>query len=344
MPEVAGSNPVSREFLIGICDLNGINHCECPFIFPNRIRFYVSSGHSPYIFFKSSPTTKFFFNLIFIFIGSLIAAFAIEVFLKPNELYDGGTIGLSMILNRLFFQDRRLQYLVAVLTSPFVWLAYRSIGRQFVVRMFAAIVFFCFGLTLFERLIEQGYLLPYSSDMFTIIIIGGIILGVGVGMIIRSGGGMDGSEIVAIIANQRFGYTVGQVILAFNVVIFALAGVVQRDWNTAVHSLLIYVVAYKMIDLVIQGFDETKSVMVISEFSRKISDAISREMGVGHTIMYGRGGFSGNNKEILYVIIERLQLVELKAIVQREDHNAFIAIHDLHEIVHGQVTHQSTHV
>lgn len=243
-----------------------------------------------------------------------------------------------MILNSVFFQNRYLQYLVAVLTLPFVVLAYRNIGRQFVLRMCAAVIFFCLALSLFEHLIHNQQLQPYKGEMFTIIIIGGVILGIGVGLIIRAGGGMDGSEIVAIIVNHKFGYTVGQVILAFNVLIFAIAGIVQNDWGIALHSLLIYVVAYKIIDMVIQGFDETKSVMIISEHSRQISDAISREMGVGHTIMYGRGGFSGNNKEILYVIIERLQLVELKAIVQREDDKAFLAIHDLHEIIHGQVT------
>lgn len=299
----------------------------------------MSPPPSPLTALITSPRAKFLFNLVFISIGSLIAAFAIEVCLKPNRLYDGGTIGLSMIINNLAFAGDRLQYLVAALTAPFVVLAYRSIGRQFVLRMFAAVVVFCLGLTLFQHLLDRGYLQAYQGEMFSIIIIGGVILGIGVGLIIRSGGGMDGSEIVAIIVNQRFGYSVGQVILAFNVFLFSIAAIVQSDWNTAVNSLLIYVVAYKIIDLVIQGFDETKSVMIISERSRTISEAISKELGAGHTIMYGRGGFSGNNKEILYVIIERLQLVELKAIVQREDLNAFIAIHDLHEIVHGQVSH-----
>lgn len=284
--------------------------------------------------------SKFLFNLIFIFIGALIAAFAVEIFLTPNSLYDGGTIGLSMILNRVFFKNGSLQYLVGVLTLPFVALAFKYIGRQFVLRMCAAVLFFCLALTLFEHLVYHEHLQPFKGELFSVVIIGGITLGAGVGLIIRSGGGVDGSEIVAIIVNHKFGFTVGQVILAFNVLIFAIAGLVQRDWSTALHSLLIYVVAYKVIDLVIQGFDETKSVMIISAHSRKISDALSKEMGVGHTIMYGRGGFSGNNKEILYVIIERLQLVELKAIVQREDDHAFLAIHDLHEIIHGQVSSQ----
>ena len=197
-----------------------------------------------------------------------------------------------MILNSVFFNNRRLQYLVGILTLPFVALAFKYIGRQFVLRMCAAVLSFCLALTLFEHLIQIGRLQPFKGELFSVVIIGGITLGVGVGLIIRSGGGVDGSEIVAIIVNHKFGFTVGQVILAFNVLIFAIAGLVQKEWSTALHSLLIYVVAYKVIDLVIQGFDETKSVMIISSHSRKISDALfQRDGSWPHDYVWSRGIF-----------------------------------------------------
>ncbi|RDB31628.1 YitT family protein [Candidatus Similichlamydia laticola] len=269
----------------------------------------------------------------FIVLGALLTAFSLHFFLLPNKLIDGGTVGLAILVTQFLETPSRLPLAVLILSFPFVLLAHRHIGRQFVMRMLLAAMSFSFGLYLMEGLETH-----FVGDILEIVVFGGITLGCGIGLIIRNGGCLDGSEIVAILVNRRFGYTVGQVIVAFNVLIFTIAGFLYSDWNSALRSLMTYFVAYKIIDMVLQGFDEVKAVTIISKRPKEVAEAIIREIGVGITIMYGRGGFSGDNREILYIIIERLQLVELKSVVLREDTEAFIAIEDLHEVVTGTGT------
>ena len=155
-------------------------------------------------------------------------------------------------------------------------------------------------------------------------------------MIIREGGCLDGTEILGIIFNRRTGFTVGQVVLVCNIFVFGAAGLVFKDWHPPLMSLITYIVVIKIMDSVIVGLDETKSVLIISSKSKAIADAIIHELGLGLTIMYGRGGFSGDEREILYVIAERLQLAELKDLILREDPTAFIAIENLHEVANGK--------
>ena len=147
------------------------------------------------------------------------------------------------------------------------------------------------------------------------------------------GGSLDGTEILAIIINRRRGHTVGRVVLFFNIFIFIAAALVFRDWHIAFQSLLVYFVAMKIMDAVIVGLEETKSVTIISSNPKRIIDVVVNELGLGLTVIYGRGGYSGEKREIIYIIVERLQLASLKEVVHREDPQAYIAIENLHEVV-----------
>jgi uncharacterized membrane-anchored protein YitT (DUF2179 family) len=164
-------------------------------------------------------------------------------------------------------------------------------------------------------------------------------LGVGVGLIIRHGGCTDGTEILAILINRKKGFTVGQVVLFINIFIFGAYGWIFNNWHFALQSMILYIVAFKMIDLVIMGIDELKSVLIISSKPKEMATIIMDELGLGLTVMHGKGGFSGDSREILYIIIERLDLAELKEIVLREDPMAFMAIENLHEVVYGKQAH-----
>lgn len=264
-------------------------------------------------------------------VGAFLAAFALEVFFIPNRLIDGGVVGVAMIFGKLFGSSV-IPYLLIIFNLPFLILAYRSIGRTFVVNMLIATFFFA-GSMIFIQ-----HFMPYEfhGDSLEYVVIGGAILGVGLGLIIREGGCLDGTEILSIIINRRTGFTVGQVVLAINVFVFAAAGFVFQDWHPPLMSLITYIVVIKIMDSVIVGLDETKSVLIISKKPKVIAEAIVHELGLGLTIMYGRGGFSGDEREILYVIAERLQLAELKELILREDPSAFIAIENLHEVANGK--------
>lgn len=277
---------------------------------------------------KKSPK-QLFISYLFTAIGALLAAAAIEIFLLPNKLIDGGVIGIAMICSQLFGEPY-FPFFYVVLTVPFIYLSYKFIRNTFVIQMGVAVALFSLFIGLLERVP------PFLGDPLEIIFIGGAVLGVGAGLIIRYGGCLDGTEILAIIINKRYGFTVGQVVMFINFFIFAAYGLLFFDWHIALQSLMTYVVAFKVMDIVIVGLDELKSVMIISTKPEELTDIIMKKMGLGLTVMYGRGGYSGDPREILVVIVERLDLAELKELVLRHDPAAFIAIENLHEVVYGR--------
>lgn len=284
--------------------------------------------------FSPQSSTKLFATHIvgyfFLAVGAFLSAFALEVFFIPNQLIDGGIVGVAMICAKLFGQ-KFLPLFLLIFNLPFLYLAFRSIGKVFLWHMlFATLVFV--GSLVF---IHQVMPLEFKGEMLEVVVIGGALLGVGIGLIIRYGGCVDGTEILGIIINRQTGFTVGSVVLVCNIFVFGTAGLVFQDWHPPLLSLIAYIVVVKIMDAVIVGLDETKSVLIISSKSKAIADAIIHELGLGLTVMYGRGGFSGDEREILYVIAERLQLAELKELIHREDPMAFIAIENLHEVANG---------
>lgn len=283
---------------------------------------------------SSQPSTKSYasytFDFLFMAIGAFLCAFALEVFLVPNKLIDGGLVGVAMIFASIFGQHL-LSFFLILFTLPFLYLAYKSIGKMFLWHMLFATLVYAASIVF----IQQNMAWVFEGETLEVVVIGGAILGIGSGLIIRYGGCVDGTEILGIIINRKTGFTVGQVVLACNIFVFGSAGIIFQDWHPPLLSLIMYIVVVKVMDAVIVGLDETKSVIIISAKSKEISDSIINELGLGLTVMYGRGGYSGEEREILYVIAERLQLAELKELVHREDPMAFIAIENLHEVANG---------
>lgn len=295
-----------------------------------------------------SSHTHFHFGLYYLktifwlILGAFLAALGVEVVLIPNQLIDGGIVGISMMAAHIF-GNQLLPYFLILLNLPFVILAYKQIGKHFVIQMFTAVCLFALSLLLFYWVPEWFDIEPFEfhGDPLEVIVLGGFIIGCGIGLIIRHGGSTDGTEILGIIINRKKGFTIGQVILFVNIFIFALAGIVYQNWHSALLSLMTYFVATKVMDMVIVGFEDTKSVMIISSDTQHLANVLMEELGVGLTVMYGRGGYSGDAREILYIVIERLQLSELKEIVHREDPQAFIAIENLHEVINGRQNSQA---
>jgi uncharacterized membrane-anchored protein YitT (DUF2179 family) len=272
---------------------------------------------------------QYFLSYFWIAVGALLAAVSIRVFLFPNNLIDGGIVGISLIVARLV-GNQYLSLFLILFNLPFIYLAYVHIRRTFVIQMAVATALFAFFLMILENIT------PFIGDTLEIIVFGGAILGIGVGLMIRNGGSTDGTEVLGIIINRKKGFTVGQVVLVINIFVFSLYGWIFQDWHIALKSMMTYIVAFKMIDIVIVGLDELKSVMIITQNPNDLAKAITGEMGLGLTVMYGRGGYSGDAREILMVIVERLDLSDLKELVLREDPNAFMAVENLHEVVYSK--------
>jgi uncharacterized membrane-anchored protein YitT (DUF2179 family) len=281
-------------------------------------------GHHP-----QKTLDQLIISYFWIALGAFLAALSIRVFLFPNNLIDGGIVGLALIGARLV-GDEFLSLFLILFNLPFIYLAYKHIRRTFVIQMAIATGLFAFFLMILENIS------PFLGDPLEIIVFGGAILGIGVGLMIRNGGSTDGTEVLGIIINRKKGFTVGQVVLVINIFVFSLYGWIFHDWHIALKSMMTYIVAFKMIDLVIVGLDELKSVMIITSKPNELAEVITGEMGLGLTVMYGRGGYSGNAKEILMVIVERLDLSDLKELVLREDSNAFMAVENLHEVVYAK--------
>ncbi len=276
-------------------------------------------------------------SLFWLILGGFLAAFALQVILIPNSLIDGGVVGIAMMAS-VIFGHSLLPYFLVLFNLPFAIIAYHQLGKHFVILMITAIIAFAISIAGFYWVPQWlGHPpLEFHGETLEIIVIGGFILGCGAGFIIRHGGSTDGTEILSILINRRWGFTIGQVILFINIFIFALAGILYRDWHSAFLSLMTYVIATKVMDTIIVGFEDTKSVMIISTKPKELAEIIMEQLGIGLTIMYGRGGYTGEEREILYIVIERLQLSELKEIVHKEDPEAFIAIENLHEVVSGR--------
>ncbi len=267
-------------------------------------------------------------DYFFLTLGALIYAFAIEGFLVPSAIIDGGVTGISMILNTLTKQP--LGIFIVFINLPFIILALQKLGKRFVFSTLFSILVFAGGVTFFSQLFH-GHCVIENLELFLAAIFGGLILGTGVGFIIRNGASVDGTEILAIYVTKKISFSVGEIIMFINVFIFTIAGFIY-DWQHALYSIITYFVAYKTMDVVIEGLNESKSVFIITDYSQEIGKDIMEHMDVSVTYVDAQGGYSGINKRIVYCVISRLQVQKLKEIAKNIDPRAFIAIENVYEV------------
>ena len=271
---------------------------------------------------------------IMLLMGSVLAASGLEFFLVPNQIIDGGVVGLSIMASHL--TQYPLGLFIIVLNLPFLYLGYLQIGRSFTMATLFSVISLAFWVSVFHPIPEL------TQDVFLAAIFGGILVGIGVGLIIRYGGSLDGTEIVAIIFDKRTGFSVGEIVMFMNLFILGSAGLIF-SWDKAMYSLVAYFVAFKMIDITIEGLDETKGVFIISEKPDDIAQTLMDRLGRGVTVFHGEGGFTGEPKKVLYSVITRLEIAKLKAIVNEIDEKAFVTIHDVHDVLGGKVKKKAIH-
>ncbi|MBQ7514889.1 MAG: YitT family protein [Schwartzia sp.] len=283
------------------------------------------------------PPSKFehyFWKYLQILIGAIIAAAGLEIFLVPNHIIDGGVVGISIMMEAL--TDLPYGLFLVVLNSPFVIMGYKQIGKDFAITTAVAIVF----LSVWSEVFQPIPVL--TEDFFLAAIFGGIIDGIGVGLIMRGGGSLDGTEIVAIILDRKIAFSVGEIVMFMNLFILSAAGFLF-GWDKAMYSLVAYFIISKMIDVVLKGLDETYAVMIVTKLNKEVSDAILHDLGRGVTILHGAGGYSGMPQEILYSVVTRLEVGKLKEVVLGVDPGAFVTIHQIHDIVGGRMQQRASH-
>lgn len=252
-----------------------------------------------------------------IMFGATLSSIGLEIFLVPNDIVDGGVIGISIMTS--YLTKLPLGLFTFFLNLPFLILGYKQIGKSFLFSTLFAISCLSIGVSIFHPI--PGL----TNDVFLAAIFGGIINGAGVGLIIRAGGSLDGTEMVAIILDKKISFSIGEIVMFFNIFILGAAGFIY-GWDRAMYSLVAYFVAFKVIDIVTEGIDESKAVMIISDHYNEIADALIARLGRGITLLKAKGGYSKTDTTVIYVVVSRLEIAKLKKIVLGFDNNALVTI------------------
>ncbi len=269
---------------------------------------------------------------IFLTLGVALVAFGLEQFLVPNNIIDGGIVGVSIITS--YLTKLPLGVFIFFFNLPFLYFGYKHLGANFLFSSLFSIALLAIAVSIFHHFPSVTHDLLLSS------IFGGIIIGIGLGVIFRNNGSLDGTEIVAIAFSKKISFSVGEVVMFFNIFILGSAGVVF-GWDRAMYSLIAYFIIFKTIDVVLDGLDESKSVIIVSDFYEEIALAIMNHLERGVTYIDGEGGYTREPKKIIFCVITRLEMAELKHMVSEIDPMAFMAIENVHEVAGGKVKSKS---
>lgn len=276
-------------------------------------------------------------DLIFIILGVASAAFGLESLLLPNQFIDGGVTGISLLVANL--TGWRLSALLVAINLPFLVLARWVIGKRFAVKTAIAI-------TLLAITIYTVHFPEVTDDKLLVAVFGGFFLGAGIGLSMRGGSVLDGTEVLAIFLSRRLGLKVSDWVILINIVIFGAAAYLLSV-EQALYSLLTYIVASKALDFVIDGIEEYTGVTIISEQSEEVRRVLVEELGSGVTIYRGRGGYrsseEGHDIDIIYTVITRLEISKLTRLVREVDESAFFTMSSINDTHGGMVKRKGVH-
>lgn len=276
---------------------------------------------------KKDPILYRIFECFMITIGAALAAFALEAILVPNSILDGGVTGVSIILNLLF--KWKLSLLILIINIPFIYIGFKNLGWKFLFKAIYSILVFSILLEVFHSINHV------TENILLATIYGSVILGVGVGIVIRFGGCLDGTESVGIVISKNTNFSVGQFVLLCNAIIFTIAGYFFGV-DRALYSLLAYFITSKVVDEIGEGFQKAKAAMIITKNGKDLAEAIYKKIGRTVTFIEGSGLISGE-QNVLYCVLTRVEVSELKSIVKEHDNSAFVTILDVSEIIGSHI-------
>ncbi len=279
-------------------------------------------------------------NILYLIAGVFSAALGLEAFILPNGLFDGGVTGISLLAARLTPGDVPLSVFLVILNLPFIWLGYKQLGKGFAIRALAAI------LTL-AVIIEVVHFPVITQDKMLIAVFGGFFLGAGIGLAMRGGGVLDGTEILAVYLSRKASLSVGDFVLVLNILIFIIVALVLSV-QTALYSILTYLAASKTIEFVVNGIEEYTGVTIISEHSDAIRRALTERLGRGVTVYAGHRGYGSHGEQpspidIVFTVVTRLEVGQVASEVNKLDPKAFIIMHSVNDAKGGMVKKRALH-
>lgn len=272
-------------------------------------------------------------NTAFVVLGILSAGFGLKGFLLSSRFIDGGVTGVSMLIAAL--SPVPVWVPILLLNLPFILVGYRQIGKTFALKSTLAIA----GLALALAVIHYPDVTP---DKLLTAVFGGFFLGAGIGLAMRGGAVLDGTEIAALLLSKKAPVTVGDLILVFNIFIFAFAAFFLGV-ESALYSMLTYFAASRTIDFILHGIEEYNGVIIVSARNEQIRTAILNDLGRGVTVYQGRGGRTDTEMDNLFCVVTRLELYRLKSLIEELDANAFVVIHPISDVSGGVVKRRALH-
>lgn len=281
-----------------------------------------------------SSKLNFAKNIFLIACGVVSACFGLKSFLLPSGFIDGGVTGISLLISNL--TGLKLSYLILIINIPFVILGYKQIGKMFAIKTSVAIAVLAVMLLIapFE---------PMTHDPLLIAFFGGLFLGGGIGLAMRGGCVIDGTEVLALYISKHSTLTVGNIILILNIIIFSFAAILLGV-DTALYAILTYLSASNTIDYIVNGIEQYTGVTVISEKNVQIKKFIINQMKRGVTIYKGEGGY-GEQKDIdiIYTVVTKLEMAKLQTAIRKIDPDAFVIQQQIADIKGGVVKRQALH-
>ena len=274
-------------------------------------------------------------NFVMLLIAGCINAFGVTVFLAPVKLYDSGISGTSMLLSQITPEYLTFPIFLLILNIPLFLFGLKKQGAAFTVYSLFAVVIYSVAAWLITDIlpIDVSVKSPMAeNDLFLCAIFGGVLSGIGSGTTIRFGGALDGIEVMAVIFSKKLNITVGTFVMIYNVILYIICGIVVKSWTLPLYSIVTYAMGLKTVDFIVEGFDRSKEVMIITTKPEEISEELMAAFECGTTKIAATGGYSGNDKTIIYFVVNRFQIAKMRSIIKSIDPKAFVTISEVADV------------
>ncbi len=278
--------------------------------------------------------------VLMLIIAGSVNATGVALFLLPSSVIDGGISGLSLFLSHVTKVSASI--FIVFINLPFFILGFKRMGKSFIFKSLTAIA--SYALMTFIYTYFKVDIFVYESlgkDIFLCAVFGGLVSGIGSGLTIKGGGAIDGIEVTAVLFSKRLGITVGQFVMMYNAVMYLVASLVMGDFRIGLYSIVSYSVGLKAVDFVVEGFDKCKAVIIITDKSEIMGEAISNALGRGITILDAKGFYSKENKTMMYCVVNRFEIAGLKKLIKGVDENAFVTINEISDIMGSEIKRES---
>lgn len=274
-------------------------------------------------------------NFFFLTVAGIVNAFGVTVFLAPVKLYDSGISGTSMLLSQITPENWTLSVFLIILNLPLFLYGLKKQGAQFTIyAIYTVGIYSLFAWLITDILpIDVSIASPLAgSDLLLCALFGGLISGLGSGLAIRFGGAMDGIEVMAVIFSKMLGISVGTFVMAYNVILYIVCGLILQSWILPLYSIVTYMAALKTVDFIVEGLDRSKGILIVTAKQEKVCGALSKEFEEGMTILDAKGFYSNADKKMVYIVLNRFQISKMRNIVHSIDPSAYITINEVADV------------